>query len=66
MGSPSMPEPIKPPAQRPERNVEVVAEDIVLGGTEDLLDPKNKGKMALTRPRGTAVQQSTSSTGLVV
>jgi hypothetical protein len=50
---PKIPDPLPPPAKRPERQEAVEAEDIVLGG-EDELDkidnPRKKGKRSLSRP----------------
>ena len=45
----------KPPAQRPERRVEVKPDDVQLGSEADMTggsDLKRKGKRSLTRPAG--------------
>jgi tRNA pseudouridine-54 N-methylase len=65
MGFTSTPTPPPPPAARPERNIEVEAEDIQLGGMDTLSSPA-EGKKALTRPRGGSVQPSSSSSGVKV
>lgn len=65
MGSPSIPDPIPAPAARPERRVDVEAEQIQFGG-EDKDPSRPKGKKQLIRPAGSAVTQSSAAAGLVV
>lgn len=67
MGKPDIPDPLPPPAQRPERRVDVEPEDVQLGGADSLLkDPNATGKKALVRPRGNSVGGSSSPSGLNV
>jgi len=47
-GSPSVPQ----PAKRPEREVEVEAEDIQLGSEDPVEDTKMTGKRSLIKPAG--------------
>lgn len=56
MGS-SAPEQPDPAAKRPERIVEVEAEDIELGTSEQTagVDLRTKGKRSLTKPAGDTV-----------
>ncbi|MGL6012727.1 MAG: hypothetical protein ACRC0J_14720 [Shewanella oncorhynchi] len=64
MGSPNIPEPIPAPATRPERRVDVEAEQIQFGGEGK--DPSRpKGKKQLIRPAGSAVVAGAPSAGLV-
>lgn len=64
MGSPSIPDPIPAPATRPERRVDVEAEQIQFGGEGK--DPSRpKGKKQLIRPAGSAVVAGAPSAGLV-
>lgn len=53
---PKKPEPILPPAQRPERSEVVAPEDIILGAVGEGEDEaqRTKGKRALIKPRGLA------------
>lgn len=47
----------KPPAQRPERRVEVNPDDVQLGSEADMTsgtDLKRQGKRSLTRPAGSS------------
>ena len=65
MGSPKMPDPIPTPATRPERRVDVEAEQIQFGG-EDKDPLRPKGKKQLIRPAGSAVVQKASVSGVSV
>lgn len=62
MSTPKVPDPLPPPAKRPERAKSTVAEDIVLGGedTAEGAETKKKGKRSLSKPTASA------STGLAV
>lgn len=64
MGSPSIPDPIPAPATRPERRVDVEAEQIQFGG-EGKDHSRPKGKKQLIRPAGSAVVTGAPSAGLV-
>lgn len=57
---------IADPAKRPERNVEVEAEDIELGTSDQTAgtDLRTKGKRSLIKPSGAS--SSTASSGLNV
>lgn len=52
------------PAARPERQDAVTAEDIQLGGTQDVTDPTKKGKRALLRPAPSAATGALGGVGL--
>lgn len=65
MGSPNIPDPLPPPATRPERRVDVELDQIQLGGEDQ--DPlAAKGKKALLRPKGTTVTASSNTSGVMV
>lgn len=65
MGSPRIPDPLPPPAQRPERRVDVELEQIQLGGEGK--DPNaTKGKKQLLRPKGGSIQPMAVQTGVKV
>lgn len=64
MGSPNIPDPIPAPATRPERRVDVEAEQIQFGGESK--DPSRpKGKKQLIRPAGSSVVTQSPISGLV-
>lgn len=51
--TPTVPTPPPPPARRPERQPAPAAEDIVLGGQDELdnaTTPRSRGRRTLTRP----------------
>lgn len=49
---PKVPDPLPPPAKRPERKASLEADNIVLGGADELDSSasRQKGKRSLSRP----------------